>query len=252
MTKKLCIIVGCVLTLVSFAFLPGCAGADSEMARSANRIELIGSDLSAFRGDTGDWEIVGAAVQDPDDEKKIAGRGGTGVAMSANGRTVALLTKQQFGDIRAHIEFMIPKESNSGVYFMGRYEIQIYDSYGVEKDKYPGIECGGIYERWERNRTPQGFEGYSPLVNVSRPPGQWQSFDVKFRAPRFDNDGNKIANARFEEVRHNDVVVHKSVELTGPTRGASFADEQPTGPLMFQGDHGPIAYRNIWIVPLDR
>jgi sugar phosphate isomerase/epimerase len=144
---------------------------------------------------------------------------------------------------------MIPKGSNSGVYFMGRYEIQVYDSYGVEKGQYPGIECGGIYERWDNNRNPKGFEGHSPRVNASRAPGQWQTFDVIFRAPRFDKNGRKISNARFEKIVHNGVVVHEDVELTGPTRAGTYNDEKPTGPLMLQGDHGPVAYRNIWLEP---
>jgi len=253
MKKSLSIIVFC-LALFSLGFSSGCAAWDSEKAatRSRNKISLIEKNLSAFRDDTGQWQLVGEAVMDQHNPKKIATSPGTGTIVNGpNGRTVALFTKQQFGDIRAHIEFMIPQKSNSGVYFMGRYEIQIYDSYGVEKDKYPGIECGGIYQRWDNNRTPKGFEGHSPLVNASSPPGQWQSFDVIFRTPRFDCDGNKIANARFVEVRHNNVVVHKNVELTGQTRGAAYKVESPTGPLMLQGDHGPVAYRNIWILPLD-
>ena len=100
---------------------------------------------------------------------------------------------------------------------MGRYEIQVYDSFGVEKDKYPGIECGGIYPRWINEKD---VEGHSPRVNASKPPGQWQSFDITFRAPRFDASGKKIANAKVVKVVHNGKVIHENVELNGPTRGA--------------------------------
>jgi len=133
----------------------------------------------------------------------------------------------------------------------GRYEIQVYDSFG-KKGAYPGIECGGIYQRWDRSRGKgkEGFEGHSPRVNASRPPGMWQTFDVVFRAPRFDASGKKIANARFVKVVHNGQVVHENVALSGPTRGAAFRDEKPTGPLMFQGNHGPVAYRHIRVLPL--
>ncbi|MGB1817175.1 MAG: family 16 glycoside hydrolase [Rubripirellula sp.] len=72
-----------------------------------------------------------------------------------------------------------------------------------------------------------------------------------FRAPRFDEVGNKTANARFVRVMHNGKVVHENVDVTGPTRGAGFNDEQPTGPLMIQGDHGPVAYRNVRVRLLD-
>ncbi len=218
--------------------------------RAGETTQLTGNDLSMWRGNTGDWAVYGQVVVAPDNEKLLVGKPGTGVMLNGpTGRTVNLVSKPEFGDVEAHIEFMLPKGSNSGVYFMGRYEVQIYDSYGVEKDAYPGIECGGIYERWDDNRQPQGYEGYSPRVNASKAPGQWQSFDVIFRAPRFDASGKKLANARMEKVMHNGVLVHEDLEVTGPTRAAMFSDEKPAGPLMLQGDHGPIAYRNIRIKP---
>jgi hypothetical protein len=162
------------------------------------------------------------------------------------GRTVDLLTKGEFGDLEAHLDFVVPKGSNSGVYFQARYEVQILDSWGVEQPK-PG-DCGGIYERWKDGR---GYEGHPPRVNASRPPGEWQSFDVVFRAPRFDAGGKKTANARFVKVVHNGIVVHENVEVTGPTRAAAFeSDEKPTGPIMLQGDHGPVAFRNVRVRPL--
>ena len=220
---------------------------------TAETVSLTGGDFSAWRGDTEQWQIVGEAFMDPANEKMMSTKPGTGVIFNGPaGRTSNLLSKAEFGDINAHIEFMISKSSNSGVYFMGRYEIQIYDSYGVEKDEYPGIECGGIYQRWDENRNPKGYEGHSPRVNASKAPGQWQTFDVIFRAPRFDDAGRKVANARFEKVVHNGIVVHEDVELTGPTRAGAYNDEKPAGPLMLQGDHGPVAYRNIKVLPLAR
>jgi len=211
---------------------------------------LTGGDLSAWGPRTGSWQVVGSAYMDPDNPKRLATRPGSGVIVNGpDGRTVDLLSKAKFGDVRAHIEFMVPRNSNSGVYFMGRYEVQILDSWMVKKPKFS--DCGGIYQRWDENRRPKGYEGHPPRVNASLPPGQWQSYDVIFRAPRFDSEGNKIANARFEKVVHNGIVVHENVEVTGPTRASAFKDEQPAGPLMLQGDHGPVAYRNIWVLPLD-
>ena len=166
------------------------------------------------------------------------------------GNTSHLVTKRSFGDVRAHIEFCVPKGSNSGVYFMGRYEIQVLDSW-QQGESYPGNQCGGIYQRWDEQRMPQGYEGHAPQVNVSRAPGQWQSFDVVFRAPRFDANGQKIVPAAFLKVLHNGQVVHDYVELTGPTRASLYEDETASGPLMLQGDHGSVAYRNLWIQPLD-
>ncbi len=117
----------------------------------------------------------------------------------------------------------------------------------MAKDKYPGIECGGIYPRWLNEHE---VEGHSPLVNASKPAGEWQTFDILFRAPRFDARGKKIANAKFLKVIHNGKLVQENVEVSGPTRSALFEDEKPTGPLMVQGDHGPVAFRNLRIKTL--
>ncbi|GAB3921247.1 hypothetical protein GCM10028804_16760 [Larkinella terrae] len=148
------------------------------------------------------------------------------------------------GDIEVEFDFTIAKKSNSGVYFQGRYEVQIYDSWGVKTPAF--YDCGGIYQRWDKNRTSKnGFEGKAPAQNASKAPGEWQHFKIVFRAPRFDKNGEKTENARFVKVLLNGVVIHENVEVTGPTRSAAFEDERPLGPLMFQGDHGPVAIRHI-------
>jgi sugar phosphate isomerase/epimerase len=95
------------------------------------------------------------------------------------------------------------------------------------------------------------YEGHSPKANASRPPGQWQSFDVIFKAPRFDNEGRKIAHARFLKVLHNGTLIHENVELSGPSWGSLYPQERATGPIALQGDRGPVAFRNIWVVPID-
>ena len=207
---------------------------------------LIGKDLSAWSGDTGQWETVGEVKKDPANVGQFVTSPGTGVAVNGpTGRTRNLLSKYEHGDVEAHVEFMVPKGSNSGVYLQGRYEIQILDSWGVKDLKHG--DCGGIYQRWKDGK---GFEGHPPRVNASRPPGEWQTFECVFRAPRFDVGGKKTANAKFVKVVHNGIVVHENVEVTGPTRAAAFGNERPTGPLMLQGDHGPVAYRNVWLRPL--
>jgi hypothetical protein len=207
------------------------------------RVGLIrGEKLEGWREPRGLWLTVGDVKLDPADEKKftlVPGRGA--IVNGAPGRTVNLISEAEHGDIEARIEFCVPKGSNSGVYFQGRYEIQVFDSFGVNEPAHS--DCGGIYQRWENNR---GFEGRPPRVNASRAPGEWQVFEVVFRAPRFDAAGKKIAAAKFERVVHNGQVVHENAEVSGPTRAATFNDEKPTGPLMLQGDHGPVAYRGVW------
>ncbi len=208
-----------------------------------------GKDLAGWRTPTGTWTVAKGVSLDPANPEKFIIIPGQGVLVnSASSHTVDLITEAEFGDMEAHVEFCITRHSNSGVYLMGRYEIQVYDSFGVEKDQYPGIECGGIYPRWINEKD---VEGHSPRVNASKPPGQWQTFDITFRAPRFDPSGKKIANAKVVKIVHNGKVIHENVELNGPTRGGMSDDDKPTGPIRLQGDHGPVAYRNLWVRPLE-
>jgi hypothetical protein len=202
-----------------------------------------GKDLAGWREPAGEWQAAGAVTPDPADPKQFAIQPGTGVLVNgARGRTKNLLSETEHGDVETHIEFVVPKGSNSGIYFQGRYEIQVLDSWGVKELKHG--DCGGIYQRWDA-KEKRGYEGHAPRVNASKPPGEWQTFEVVFRPPRFDVSGKKTRNACFVKVVHNGVVVHENVEVTGPTRSAAFNDEKPTGPLMLQGDHGPVAYRNL-------
>ena len=211
-------------------------------------VKLIGDTLDAWKGqkgDTGKWKVVGDVCLDVANEKKLATKAGKGI-IDNGGRTKNLLSKEEFGDVEAHVEFMVSKGSNSGVYFQGRYEIQVLDSWGVKEPRHG--DCGGIYQRWGKNPSGKpGYEGVPPRVNASKKPGEWQTFDIVFRAARFDKDGKKTGNAKFVKVVHNGIVVHEDRPVTGPTRASTFNDEKPLGPLMLQGDHGPVAYRNIWI-----
>lgn len=151
-------------------------------------------------------------------------------------------SKQEFGDSQIHVEFWLPVmadaqgqgRANSGVYVQGSYEIQVLDSYGLKSTMG---DCGGIY----------GVG--APLVNACRPPGHWQTFDIFYKAPRFDGSGNKTANARMT-VLHNGVLIHDNAEVPGPTAAGIERDVTKPGPLMLQ-DHGnPVRYRNVWVRPL--
>jgi len=213
-----------------------------------SEIVLTGNDLSTWQKNAGEWYMCGSASMDPENEKFLKTSPGAGILVNgADGQTEHLLSLEEFGDVTAHIEFSVPKGSNSGIYFMGRYEIQVLDSWGKEEVEHS--DAGGIYERWDENREPNGYEGVGPGVNASKKPGEWQEFDVVFQAPRFDDEGKKISNAKFVKVVFNGIVIHENVEVTGPTRAATFEHEPENikGPLMLQGDHGPVAYRNIRI-----
>lgn len=210
---------------------------------------LCANGLTDWKDPRGEWGEAGGAAMDQATPTRLAWQAGRGTLVNGpNGRTSDLLSQEPHGDLEAHVEFIVPKGSNSGVYFQGRYEIQILDSFGVTPPKQG--DCGGIYERWDDRRQPPGYEGHPPRVNASLPPGEWQGFDIVFRAPRFAPDGTKVANARFVRVWHNGVLVHQDVEVTGPTRASPFSDESAAGPLLLQGDHGPVAYRAIRVRPL--
>lgn len=159
-------------------------------------------------------------------------------------------SKQQFGSCRLHIEFATPSvakgngqgRGNSGVFLMGQYEIQVLDSY--ENATYPDGQCGALYGRAK------------PLVNASRKPGEWQTYDITFQRPIFDAKGKVKRKARFHVV-HNGHVIHDNVELSGGTgwRGphsiSEYRSHADTGPLQMQ-DHGnPVRFRNIWLVPIE-
>ena len=159
-------------------------------------------------------------------------------------------SKQQFGSCQLHIEFATPKvvkgngqgRGNSGVFLMGQYEVQVLDSY--ENTTYPDGQCGALYGRAK------------PLVNASRKPGEWQTFDITFHRPLFDEKGNVSRRAKFH-VYHNGELIHDQLELSGGTgwRGPHSVSEYQRhgdkGPIQMQ-DHGnPVRFRNIWVKELD-
>lgn len=251
------------LTLVSaLALTAGCSNENRTVTLLGDSVPAGGRWTELFNGrDLGGWKALNPSdskwmtasrvTLDDTDPTKFEVIPGSGILVNgpsgSPGKTSNLLTLLEHGDCEAHIEFMVPSNSNSGVYFQGRYEIQILDSFN--KPEVTFSDAGGIYARWINE---QNVEGHAPRVNASRQPGEWQTIEAKFTAPRFDESGKKIANARFDWVRLNGVLIHENVELNGPTRAALDENQEvPAGPLMLQGDHGPVAYRNLRIRLLD-
>ncbi len=185
-------------------------------------IDLIGkAGFEHWRSPTGDWKRAGDAEPDPKNPARLLpAEGGDMVIVNGPaGKSRNLVTKQSFGDLEAHFEFKIPKGSNSGVKLEGFYEIQIHDSFGVAQPK--ATHEGGIYPRAEMlPRYHHIDEGIPPRTNAAKKPGEWQTLDIVFRAPRFDADGKKIKNARFDKVVLNGQVIHEGVELKTPTGNA--------------------------------
>ena len=158
-------------------------------------------------------------------------------------KTGYIYTRDSFGDCQLHVEFAEPvppkgesqERGNSGVFLMGLYEIQVLDTY--ENKTYADGMASAVYGQ------------YPPLVNASRPPGQWQTYDIVFHGPRFDKEGKLTRPARVT-VLHNGVLVQDNVELSGPTAHGErppYKAQPDKLPLALQ-DHGnPVHYRNIWI-----
>ena len=197
-------------------------------AAPADAVALFdGTDLSQWEADSGrpaGWTV------------------GSGYMEIAAG-SGSIHTKRRFGDCQLHVEWMAPvpphgdgrERGNSSVYLMIRYEVQVLDSY--DNTTYPDGQAAAVYGQ------------YPPLVNASRPPGVWQSYDIVFHRPRFNARGKLLMPARLT-VLHNGVLVQDDVVLSGPTahqRRPPYTAHADSLPLLLQ-DHGnPVRYRNIWI-----
>jgi len=192
-----------------------------------------GTDLSRWRTEGGQpsgWVVADGAMQVP---PKNTPNGGD------------IYTKDEFGDCQLHIEWATPNppkgnsqdRGNSGIFFFGRYEFQVLDNF--QNPTYSDGQAGSIY-----GEAP-------PQVNASRPPGEWQSYDIIFTAPVFKD--NKLVTPAYATILHNGVLVQNHTEIIGPTGHRSRQDYKPhaaKGPIKLQ-DHGnPVRYRNIWIRPL--
>jgi len=222
---------------------------NAKNTRAEEIVFFDGKDLSAWREPLGAWSVVGSVAIDAQNPKSFTVQAGQGVMLSnTEGKSANITSKKEHGDAKIHIEFNIPKASNSGIYVQGRYEVQVLDSFG--KASIGVHDCGVIYERWDikRGKGNERYEGTTPSANASKAAGEWQSFDINFRAARFDDAGKKIENAKFLQIVFNGRVIHENVEVTGPTRGSTFENEATTGPLIIQGDHGPVAYRNLIVI----
>ncbi len=191
-----------------------------EKAPSDATVLFDGKDLSAWEGGE-KWTVADGAI--------TAGPG-------------VLRSKDQFGDCQLHIEWASASEvkgdgqgrSNSGVFLMGRYEVQVLDSY--ENKTYYDGQCAAIYKQ------------HPPLVNACRKPGEWQTYDIIWTAPRFD--GDKLVSPAYVTVLQNGVLVQNHFELLGDTpynRPPSYKPHADKGPITLQYHGNPVRFRNIWV-----
>jgi hypothetical protein len=187
---------------------------------------------------------------DGKDLSKWVGKGGTEAKWAVrdgyveSGGVGSITTRDRFGSIQLHLEFATPAEAkgnaqgrgNSGVIFMGLYEIQVLDSYN--NDTYPDGQAAAIYGDWP------------PLVNVARKPGEWQTYDIVFEAPKFR--GTDLVSPAYATVFWNGVIVHNRQRIAGPTSPtqtvhAYTKPHDPELPFSLQDHSNPVRYRNIWV-----
>jgi hypothetical protein len=208
---------------------PGTASTQSEPGKPPSDAMVLfdGKDLSRWESEKGGpakWKVENGYME------VVKGTGN-------------IQSREKFGDCQLHVEWATPvpavgesqERGNSGVFLMGKYEIQVLDSY--HNRTYADGQAAAVYGQ------------YPPLVNASRPPGQWQTYDIIFHGPRLDSGGKLLRPARVT-VLHNGVLVQDNVALTGPTAHGQRPPYEPAPdrlPLALQ-DHGnPVHYRNIWI-----
>jgi hypothetical protein len=155
----------------------------------------------------------------------------------------SIQTKERFGDVQLHLEWMVPQSiegegqslGNSGVFLMDKYEVQVLNSY--ENPTYPDGQAAAVYGQ------------YPPLVNATRPPGEWQTYDILFRRPHFDKNGDLVEPAHVT-VYHSGILVQDHVALTGPTGHKNrppYRQHAPRLPLRLQDHENAVRYRNIWL-----
>jgi hypothetical protein len=237
------------LTMFRLAAFWLCASVFSVLAAEPAWTELAPNHLEAFKGKPTDWLFADSVSIDPTNPKKLVAVAGKGILVNApKGIARDLYTKDSYGDVEVHLEFYLPKGSNSGIKFQGVYEVQICDSYG--KAKVEGDDCGGIYPRAHLLPSYRHIDhGIAPKVNACKAPGEWQTLDIIFTAPRFNDQGTKTANAKIVKATLNGQVIHEQQEMQTPTGHNYTRPEVATGPIMLQGDHGPVAFRNLKLRP---
>jgi len=178
--------------------------------------------------------------------KNLTAKSGAGDRMvnGKEGKTANFISDDKFGSFELYLEFLLAKGSNSGVFLHGLYEVQIFDSYGFDGPMTVG-DAGGMYE------LPEGGGGSPPARNAARPPGEWQSLRIWFQGPQFDAAGKMMAKPKVLRVMLNDVPVQEDFTLAGPTLSHLNIAPAAKNPIMLQGDHGPVAFRNIFIKEVD-
>lgn len=221
------------ISSLAFLFCAAAVATGEPATALFNGKDLTGWKTVGGKG-TNQWTIGSVRLSATDPSRLEVNNAGTALISPVPGAN--LVTEKSFGDCILKVEFMMPRHSNSGVKLMGIYEIQLLDSFG--KPVPDKTDCGAVYQE------------SAPKVNACKAPGEWQTLEIHFRAPRFDESGKKVANAKFFKVILNGTSIHEDLEIAHGTNVSRNAPERPEAPILLQGDHGPVAFRNFTIAPL--
>lgn len=214
------------------------------LAQSSDPLVSIVSleDLSAFKNAPKNWHVAGDIYYDLNTEKTTKEEKGRGILInhSKGSDNDDLLTNFEHGDIDLEFDFMLPKGSTADVYLQSRYGIRLNDSWSDAGSMAQA--SGAIYLPNKGNK--QLAQVIPPRMNICKAPGLWQNLNVSFQAPKFDNTGKKVSNAKFNKVVYNGVLIHANIEMQGVNAERLPGDETRLAPLMFSGN-SDIALRNI-------
>jgi hypothetical protein len=193
------------------------------------------------------WQSAKAVTILPLTNSKFQLTKGSGILVNTAAAKTGehLITQETHSDADISLEFMMSPGGNSGIYLMGRYEVQLFDSWGVVTPRY--YDCGGVFSSPGKEKRPDLTEGTAPLMNAAKAPGLWQQLRIEFQAPRFDANGKKTSNARIISVILNGTQIQKNVDILDVSPFAPYLTEAAEGPLVIQGDMGAVAIRNLQI-----
>ena len=208
-------------------------GATFPQAEPFNGRDLNGWQLRGGDSPKSKWKVGKAKVDPKDPTRLIVDGAGTDLVNTGDGKGVDLYSELFHADCILEVEVLVPTGSNSGIYLMGEYEVQILDSHG--KEKLGTGDMGGV----------TGVA--APTRNAAKPAGEWQKLVIDFRGPKFDGRGQRTHVAKFTRIELNGTVILRNVEVPKPTRGGLTGKAAPRGPLLLQGNHGPVAFRNLKI-----
>lgn len=250
------VLLGAVLTLLSIAgtyavSAQNTVSKNTQATQSKNRAAMLRVGNVLFH-ENAHWTEVAEVQTDELDTSFVASKGDGVILhkMQTDSKQGAnLRSTQDYRDVHITLDFNLTKGSRSALYLLGRYRLNITDIYG-SRNLWPSL-MGGIDSRYDEEREWKNYDGVAASQNAAKAPGEWQTLEVEFKAPRFDENGFKTEYAQFISVKVNGIQVQDKAVATGPARYALAKDDAPEGPIAIMGGAGQIAIKNVTVTERD-